>query len=427
MIRIRSFLVLAPAFLALLGLTGCAGSSRKTSASGPPRIWGPQSGRGTTLAIVGNRRITKAEIDSVLAAAPASIREDYLADPEQYRTLLDRIVQQEMIYQAAQKAGIESEPGYLAELAAQKRSLIMKHYYQSVVRSVPAITDTEVHGYYDTHSSEFTMPGRVRVRHIQVPTQARAREAAKRLNSESWQQVCAKSSTDKLTAKTGGILGFVSTDSDQVPGVGKAPAIVAAAFKLREGETSEPLKGGSGWHVIRVDQKTEAGPQPYKTVEKQIRANMEGQRSEAFQAALLDSLKRTYGVVVYADSINIAMEPNLSPAQLFAQAQGATNPRERIDLFKQVVTKYPDDKSAVQADFMIGFTYAEELKDYGAARDAFKGFISRHPKSDLVTSANWMLDNMEHSVPPPGVGVSDTLNVDSAPSDAPPTVPNTKP
>jgi peptidyl-prolyl cis-trans isomerase C len=419
MIGIRSLSICLSVFLVLLGLSGCAGSSRggKTSASGGPRVWSPSQpgGPGTTLAMVGGRRITSRDVDSVLATAPANLREEYLQDPEQYKVLLERIVQQEAVYMAAQKAGTENDSGYVVELASQKRQILMKHYYQNALRALPAVPDTAVRNYYDTHSTEFAMPGRARVRHILVPTQAKAREVVKRLRSESWVQVCSRYSTDKLTVKNDGILGFVSTDTDQVPGIGKAPAIVAAAFKLKEGETSEPLKTSRGWHVIRADQKTEAGPQPFAAVEKQIRAGMESERSENFQTVLLDSLKRTYGVIVYTDSISVAMEPRLSPAELFAKAQGAPSPHDRIDLFKQVVSKYPNDKTAVQADFMIGFTYAEELRDYPAAREAFQGFIRRHPKSDLIASANWMLENMEHSVPPPEVGVPDTLNVETGP------------
>jgi hypothetical protein len=194
---------------------------------------------------------------------------------------------------------------------------------------------------------------------------------------------------------------------------------VAAAFQLREGEASAPLKSGRGWHVIRVDQKTEAGPQPYVNVEHQIRGNLETERSERFQQTLLDSLKKVYGVVVYTDSITNAMKPILSPAELFAKAQTEASPKERINLFQRVVTEYPRDKSAVQAAFMIGFTYAEELKDFPSARTAFQDFIRQYPKSDLVTSAHWMLDNMEHSVPPPEVGLPDSLSIETLPSQNP--------
>src|SRR6185436_5977916 len=241
-----------------------------------------------------------------------------------------------------------------------------------------------VRQYYDAHPAEFTAPGRARVRHIQVATQAKARDVARRLKTASWAQVCARYSTDKGTAKSGGILGFVTTGEGVVPGLGTAPAIVAAAFTLREGESSAPLKSPKGWHIIRVDQRTEEGPQPYAAVERQIRGTLESERSESFQATLLDSLKKEYGVVMYTDSIEAAMKPVLTPAELFAKAQTTVLPKDRIDLFQEVVPRYPNDKSAVQAEFMIGFTYAEDLKDYPAARAVIQSLLRKHPKSDLV-------------------------------------------
>jgi peptidyl-prolyl cis-trans isomerase C len=370
----------------------------------------------TTVAMVAGRPVTRRDVDSVLATAPLSIQEDYRNDPEQYKLLVDRIVQQQTVFLAAQKSGIESDSAYRADLAATQRQLLMKHYYQKTVQSLPAIPDSVVRAYYDAHPAEFTVSGHVRVRHIQVATQAKAREVRKKLLTVSWEQVCAQYSTDKLTAKSGGILGFVNSDADLVPGVGKAPAIVAAAFQLKEGETSQPLKSERGWHIIRADQKAEAGPQPYASVEHQIRGNLESGRSEHFQETLLDSLKRAYNVVVFPDSIETAMKPVLTPAQLFSSAQAAARAQDRIDLFRQVVTRYPNDKSAVQADFMIGFTYAEELKDFPAARAAFQEFIRKYPKSDLVASANWMLENMEHSAPPPEIGPADSLQFDVLPA-----------
>src|SRR5262249_14782122 len=155
-----------------------------------------------TLAMVAGSPITRHDVDSVLATAPASIREDYLADPEQYKMLVNRIVQQQIIYLAAKSAGIESDSAYRLDLATQQRQLIMKHYYAKAVGGLPAIPDSAVRNYYDTHPSEFAMPGRARVRHIQVATRARALEVRKRLLTTSWETACARYSTDKVTAKS---------------------------------------------------------------------------------------------------------------------------------------------------------------------------------------------------------------------------------
>src|SRR5437867_3563642 len=216
-----------------------------------PGVSGP-SGRdtGPTLAIVGGRRFTMRDVDSVLASAPPSIREEY-SDPEQFKSLVERLAQQWALFLEARRVGTEADPNYRAELAGSQRQLLMKYYYKNLVRNLPAISDSAVHRYYDEHANDFKAPGRARVRHIQVPTQARAREVLKRLRAGStWDQTCAKYSTDKGNSKTGGVLGYVTTDSDLVPVLGRAPSIVAAAFKIKEGETSEPLKSDRAWHLI---------------------------------------------------------------------------------------------------------------------------------------------------------------------------------
>jgi len=403
----RSLHLSLAGILLAFGLWGCAGSSSeaKKSASSAPGVSGPsRRDTGPTLAIVGGRRFTMRDVDSVLASAPPSIREEY-SDPEQFKSLVERLAQQWALFLEARRVGTEADPNYRVELAGSQRQLLMKYYYKNLVRNLPAISDSAVHSYYDEHANDFKAPGRARVRHIQVPTQARAREVMKRLRAGStWDQICAKYSTDKGNSKTGGVLGYVTTDSDLVPVLGRAPSIVAAAFKIKEGETSEPLKSDRAWHLIRVDEQTLVGEHPFKDVEPRIRSLLEGQRNQHFDETLQDSLKVRYGLVLFPDSIKIAHNPPQTPADLFAKAQAEVSPRDRIELFEGIVSRFPNDKSAVQAAFMIGFTYSEELKDYPAARKAFEKFIREHPDSDLVSSAKWMLANMGTGATPPGLG-----------------------
>ncbi len=405
-------------FLAL----GCAAAPPagrpESTDSGGPKVWHPamRDSFGPVLAVVGAHKITKHEVDSLLAPAPAAVRDQY-KEPEQYRQLIEQLVSQEAIYQAAKAAGTERDSAYKAEVAAQSRQLLMKHYYQTSLENLPAIPDSAVRVYYDDHRSDFAVPGRARLRHIQLKTQTQAKQILGRLKSGAlWDQTCAKVSTDKVSAKNGGLVGYVASDTDMIPGIGKAPAIVASAFQLKEGETSPPLKSDRGWHLIRVDNVTGSSTQPFEAVKDQIRAQLDGDRRESFGTALVDSLKKFYGATLFEDSIEAAVTPPKSAADLFAEAQAAPSPQERIDLFRKVASKYPKDKSAIQASFMVGFTYAEELGDFTAARAAFDEFLKTYPDSDLVPSAKWMIENMESPNPPLGtVAPPDSLSGSVAP------------
>ncbi len=60
----------------------------------------------------------------------------------------------------------------------------------------------------------------------------------------TFQQAAAKFSDDKATAVKGGDLGWV-TQADPLD-----PDFKTAAFKLKEGEVSDPVKSSYGWHLI---------------------------------------------------------------------------------------------------------------------------------------------------------------------------------
>lgn len=409
----------------VLAIWGCASTAPPSGNTGKPRpqVWRPAApdANGPVVGVVGSHRITRHEVDSLISSAPQAIRERYLSSPDEYRQLIERITEQEALYQAAVQAGTESDSAYRADVAIYSRQLLVKRYYENASRSLPAIPDSLLRLYYEEHAADFKVPGRARVRHILLPTRGKAGQVLKRLKAGgSWDPLCARYSTDTVSGKSGGIIGYVVPDVDLVPGIGKAPEIVAAAFRLKEGETSEPLKSERGWHIIRVDQAKPAGVHKFEDVRKQIRVILEGDRNEAFQTTLIDSLKKRFGVTVFEDSLDLALKPSQSPADLFQAAQAAGTAQQRIELFRTVVARYPEDKAAAQAQFMIGFTYAEELSDFPAAREAFGEFLKRYPDANLVESARWMLENMESSALPPGIGApGDSLDLIFTPANPP--------
>jgi len=49
--------------------------------------------------------------------------------------------------------------------------------------------------------------------------------------------------------------------------------------------------------------------------------------------------------------------------------------------------------------FMIGFVYAEELKDFTMADRTFNDVITKYPDTEMAQTARWMLDNLEKPLP----------------------------
>jgi len=402
--------VLASALLALgfSAVTGCSGGPKPAEGNGAAskpagtadaRVWHPgvPDTTGPVVALVGTRKITRHEVDSLIATAPTSIQPQ-LRQPDGYRDVVQRIVLQEGMYAAAKQAGLEKDSTYLASLSAMKKDLLIRRYYDYKTNSLPAIPDSAIQSYYDAHPSEFTIEARARVRHIQVATKAKAAEVRKALvKGALWDATCKKYSTDKATQGTGGNLGWVTQTSDNVPGVGKAPSIVAAAFALPVDEVSQPLKTEKSWHLIKVETREDKKIQPLESIRSRIETRLKNQQREDYGKAFGDSIMQS--AIIFDDSIRVALSPGKTPEDYFKEAQAAVTPLERIGLYRGLIARYPHDRVSIQAQFMIGFTYAEELGEYELAKQEFEQFLKDHPDSDLAQSARWMMDNMEKPAP----------------------------
>lgn len=399
----RHLLGVVSALALASALGGCSSGSRPAGGVSGAGSHGWKPSRPDTLgpvvAVVGNRRITAHDIDSIVATAPPNMR-DQFSTPEAYRSLVERAVTEEAVYQAAKASGADKDPAYVSELGRSAREILLRRYYQGKLASMPPPSDSAIQAHYDAHKEEYVIAPRARVRHIQLATRAKAESVRRQLvKGGLWDAICRAQSTDAATKQDGGVLGFVTPEVEYVPGVGKSPAIVAAAFELKEGDISKPLKSDKGWHLIRVESVEPRSYQPLAAVRQQIEGQLATDLETAYSRALLDSLKEQANATVFADSIEAAVRPEKSPQDYFKEAQAATSATQRIELYRSLVKRFPNDSVTVQAEFMIGFTYAEDLGDTDRAREEFVKFIERHPNHELATSARWMMENMDKPAP----------------------------
>lgn len=120
-----------------------------------------------------------------------------------------------------------------------------------------------IEGYYKDNPARFDKKKRVRARHILVKVDAKAsaadQDAAKKKieaiaervkKGEDFAKVAAETSDDPGSKDRGGELGYFG------PGVMAKP-FEEAAFKLKAGELSGPVKTQFGWHLIQVEEVQE--------------------------------------------------------------------------------------------------------------------------------------------------------------------------
>ncbi len=134
---------------------------------------------------------------------------------------------------------------------------------EAQVKDFIAQNGARIEQYYKDNPARFDKKKRIRARHILVKVGEKAgaaeQEAAKKKiegiadhikKGEDFARVAAETSDDPGSKERGGDLGFFG------PGV-MAKAFEEAAFKLKPGELSAPVRTQFGWHLIKVEEVQE--------------------------------------------------------------------------------------------------------------------------------------------------------------------------
>lgn len=69
-----------------------------------------------------------------------------------------------------------------------------------------------------------------------------------------------------------------------------------------------------------------------------------------------------------------------------------------ITSYQDIVKRFPKSTQAPQCQFMIGYLYANHMKNIDLAKDAYRKFIKDYPEHQLVKDAQWELDHLGQDV-----------------------------
>ena len=351
------------------------------------------SSRDTVLARVGTEVITPRTVQKRLDEIPEASRAAF-SSPEGRQRLLDRLIEERVWYQAALKHGVPERPEVKAQLEAGRRDLLIRTYVNEVMASKPTPEDSAARAYYDAHLAEYQIPASVAVSHIQLKSEPEAKKVLGYLKKgQDWRKLTEQYSADTLTKKNGGSLGAVTHDGNFAT-LGHQPALAESAFALKEGAIGGPYKTEKGWHIIKVEQKRDAGVRTFDQMKASIIRQMSNQAAQDYYQEQLRKARLELNVKTDSTAIKQYLSMKKSAREMFTEAQTAGAPNARIEAYQRMLDVYPNSDLSPQAQFMIGFIRSEELKDYDGAEKAFKDLLVKYPKSELHTSAQWMIEHM---------------------------------
>lgn len=194
--------------------------------------------------------------------------------------------------------------------------LIVQRYLDKDLLKSVSISDAELKKAFDADPEQYATPETVRARHILISTPEEATpqqvEAAKKKAEEvrakavapgaDFAKLASEYSDDTASKEDGGDLG------DFERGM-MVPEFEKAAFDLKVGEISEPIKTDFGFHIIKVEAHTPAGKPDFAASKEKIRANLLAQAQEKAVSERLADLRKGAKINFLFPELNVPDAP----------------------------------------------------------------------------------------------------------------------
>lgn len=251
-----------------------------------------------------------------------------IRNPKAYKQLrqkaLDALIDRELLWQESQKRGVVISDADVSNQVEQmrtamggpekfarrledagfdeagfaeytRRELAAQQMFAELTK-VAEPDEQAVRAFFDEHRSEMSQPETVQARHILVKVaqgaDAATEEAARLRLVEMQGKIAqgadfasvARTGSEDASASEGGELGYFSRGR-------MYPAFEAAAFALKSGELSEPVRTPLGWHLIYLQNHLEAVDVSEAQGLEMVRAYLARQRQVQVRQQVLAQLR----------------------------------------------------------------------------------------------------------------------------------------
>ena len=247
----------------------------------------------TVVLTVGDVKITAAQFDQIVSTLPPQVQAS--ARGPNRKQFADNLVKVFVLSQEGKRRKLDETSAFKIQQQVQSANILASTTYDQIGKDAK-IDDAELHKYYEEHKGEGE---RVHARHILIRVQgapmpvrpgqkeltdaealAKAQEVRKKLaDGASFEQLARDDSDDATSGMNGGDLGFFGHNQ-------MVPPFEQAAFALKPGELSDPVKSPFGYHIIKVEAKeSKSFDEMRPEIEKKLRPEAAQKALDALQKA----------------------------------------------------------------------------------------------------------------------------------------------
>ena len=228
--------------------------------AGPPAAAAEDAAK--VVATVNGNPITERDITFAESELGPTLDRANVQDPTQRRRIiLAFLVDNQLFAEAGEKEKLGEGDDFAQRMAYWKRRSLRESYFDQAVKN--KITDDEAKSFYDEQAKQAPGGPQIRARHILVKTEEKAKELYEMIAHDGDFADLAKKHSTGPSGKDGGDLGYFG-EGQMVPEFSKA------AFALKVGEVSLPVKTKFGWHLIKVEDRRETSFPPFADLKERI-------------------------------------------------------------------------------------------------------------------------------------------------------------
>ena len=250
-------------------------------------------------------KITVGDLRAAIAGMPLSRRNAAWSSEQNLRAIAENLLIWRTLAAIAEEKKILDDPLYSGRVVLEREKTLGTIMLELAEGEIdPKAVEDLARLEYQARPEQFTQKGSITASHILVGKKGRSEEEGKQLatdllarlnKGEDFATLAREYSDDKANAQRGGSLGQIKRGR-------LVPAFEEALYALKQpGDLSDLVLTEFGYHIIRLDERTEDELKPFDSVRDQLIQGIEQRLRNERRQSVVDPIRDTSRVTTYSD------------------------------------------------------------------------------------------------------------------------------